>query len=135
MREVVPASLSESESHDQERQNDQDLQRSQHILNSRRAPDSQAVDDGEKRDDRAGQNLGAAQLQFPGARSDDVPGAVQSQRGGEMSQIIGKCQRGGGDGRGESGKERDPTGHESPGGPEGLREINVLAAGAGKVDA
>ena len=53
----------------------------------------------------------------------------------EVSQVIGKRQRRRGDGRGESGEERNPAGHESPGGAEGARQVDVLAAGAGEVDA
>ena len=53
----------------------------------------------------------------------------------EVPQIVGKCQCGGRDGRGESSKERDPAGHEAPGRSEGLGKVNVLAAGAGKVHA
>ena len=33
------------------------------------------------------------------------------------------------------GEEGDPAGHEAPLRPEGVREIDVLAAGAGKIDA
>src|SRR4051812_48317100 len=51
-----------------------------------------------------------------------------------MREIRRKSQRGGGDGCGESGEERGPSGHEAPHGSEGLGEVNILAAGTGEVD-
>ena len=57
------------------------------------------------------------------------------QRREEIAEVIGKGQRGGGDGRGEAGEERDPSGHEAPLGPVGVRQVHILAAGTGKIDA
>ena len=50
-----------------------------------------------------------------------------------MSEIIGERQSRGRDGRRESREKRNPSGHETPSGTIGLREVNVFATGTGKV--
>ena len=83
----------------------------------------------------AGHGLRSAQPDGPFARADDHRSVLLAQGREEVPQVFGKRQRGRGDGRGESGEERSPAGHESPGGAEGARQVDVFAAGAGEVDA
>src|SRR5215472_8583731 len=52
-----------------------------------------------------------------------------------MPEIVREGQCRSRDRGGESGKEGYPPAHEAPGRTVSLREINILAAGAGKVDA
>src|SRR5215831_13760110 len=51
-----------------------------------------------------------------------------------MTEIVAKRERGSRNGRGESGEEGNPSGHEAPGGAEGSGEIDVFAAGTGEID-
>src|SRR5262249_504486 len=53
----------------------------------------------------------------------------------KISQVIRKGQSRGGDGCGESCEERNPAGHEAPGGTEGARQVNILTPGAWKINA
>ena len=134
MREIVPASVAESKARHKKRQDDQNLEGRQHVLHARRAPDAQAIDDGEQRDQIALATICAPpNLNSHAPDPIDMLRAVQPQAEKEMSEIIGEGQRGGGDGRGESGEEGNPSGHESPGGAVGLGQVDVFAAGAGEV--
>ena len=53
----------------------------------------------------------------------------------KVADVVGENQRGRSDGSGKPGEKRDPAGHESPSGSVGAREVDILSAGAGKVDA
>jgi len=64
-----------------------------------------------------------------------VMGVLQLECGIKVAEVIGESQRSRGDGRGESREEGYPSGHESPRGTEGLRQVNIFAAGAREIDA
>ena len=51
-----------------------------------------------------------------------------------MAEVIRENQSGCGDRRGKPREERDPAGHESPGRPISACEVDILAAGARKID-
>jgi hypothetical protein len=57
------------------------------------------------------------------------------QGGEEVAGIVGKGQRGDGDGRGEAGEKAGPAAHETPGRSEGAGQVDILAAGGREVDA
>ena len=80
-------------------------------------------------------SLSGAEVQGESAAADHYGRVGLLEGGKEITEVIGKCQCGGGDGGGEAGEEGYPAGHESPLGTVGVGEVDILAARTGEIDA
>ena len=134
-RKMMPVAVADGKGQDDEGNQSEDLGSGQHVLQPRHALHAENIDGGKQQHQQARRHLRPAESKFPIARTEQHARVFQMERRKELRQIVRERQSRQGDGRRESREERNPAGHESPGGAEGLREVNVLAAGAGHVDA
>ena len=104
-----------SEAQHHETDDDDELDRGQHVLHFGRAAHAEAIESGEGGDQRRGRQLARPEPQAEGARARSPQAIVVACRHGEdVAQVVREGQGGRRDGRGETGEERNPAGHETP---------------------
>ncbi len=135
LREVAPASLPSQQPEEHEADHHDQLSGCEYVLYLGGASDAETVQDGEDGNKRRRDGLPRSEPQGKCAGAEYEARVALAEIGEKVGQIIREGERRGGDRGRKAGEEGDPSGHESPLGPVGVRKIHVFAAGAGKVDA
>src|SRR5215212_451717 len=130
---MLPVPGPGKKSRNNESEQNQDLHRRERVLNARNPAHSEEVQNREHKDETARKQLGTTEVKLKRTLAQGDR-ALLLDCGEEIANIIGEGERGGCNRGRKSGEERNPAGHESPGGAVCSREIDVLASRARKVD-